>query len=203
MLAILVAAVMLAGTAGAAAETRLLLLGDSLTAGYGLPAGQGFPAQLEGALRERGFRGTVIDAGVSGDTSAGGLERLDWVLGDRPTHAIVALGANDALRGLDPGQTEANLDAILTRLKEAGVAVLLVGMYAPRNLGADYVEAFDGLYARLARKHQVAFYPFFLEGVAADPALNQADGIHPNAEGVAVMVRNILRHVEALIDGAS
>lgn len=191
---------MLAGAAAARAETaRLLLFGDSLTAGYGLPVAQGFPARLEAALRAEGVDVQVINGGVSGDTSAGGLERIDWALADRPTHVLLALGANDALRGLDPARTEANLDAIIRKVEAAGAKLLLVGMYAPRNLGRDYVDAFDGLYRRLAERHKVPLYPFFLEGVAADPALNQPDGIHPNAEGVAVMVRNILPYVKELL----
>ncbi len=167
----------------AAAEARLLMLGDSITAGYGLAAEDSLPAALERQLRADGLEVTVLNGGVSGDTAVGGRARLDWALADRPTHAIVALGGNDALRGLDPGQTEAALAAILERLAAEGVPVLLAGMKAPRNLGAEYVAAFDSLYPRLAGRFSVMFYPFLLEGVAADPLLNQADGIHPNREG--------------------
>lgn len=180
-------------------EIRILALGDSLTAGYGLTRAEGFVAQLESALRARGIRARVLDAGVSGDTTAGGLARLDWALADRPDVAIVALGGNDGLRGIDPAATYANLDAILRRLKERNVPALLAGMLAPPNLGAEYGEAFRDAFARLAREHDVIFYPFFLDGVAAEPALNQPDGIHPNARGVAVMVERILPSVEALI----
>lgn len=187
------------GTGMAAAETRILALGDSLTAGYGLPAGQGFAPQLEKALKARGHDVRVIDAGVSGDTTAGGLARLDWALGDDPQVAIVELGANDALRGLDPDQAYRNLDAILTRLKQKGVRVVLAGMVAPANWGPDYGKRFDAIYRRLAEKHSVAHYPFFLEGVAKDPGLNLADGLHPTAEGVAVVVRRILPMVESVL----
>lgn len=143
----------------------------------------------------------VINAGVSGDTSAGGLARLDWALADRPSYAIVELGANDGLRGLDPGAMRANLDAIIRRLKKAGVAVLLTGMRAPPNLGRRYETAFNAVFPALARKNHVAFYPFFLAGVAARPALNQKDGIHPNREGVAVIVDRIAPYVVRLLNG--
>jgi acyl-CoA thioesterase-1 len=191
-----------AASPAAAGPVRVLALGDSLTAGYGLPPEQGFTAALERALRERGIDARVINGGVSGDTTAGGLSRLDWSLADDPQVAIVALGANDGLRGIDPANTRANLDAILSKLRRKGIPVLLAGMYAPRNLGRDYAERFDRLYPELAEKHGVALYPFFLEGVAADPRLNQADGIHPNREGVAVMVKGILPHLEPLVRAA-
>lgn len=178
---------------------RIVAFGDSLTAGYGLPASESFPAQLQAVLRERGHRVEIANAGVSGDTTAGGRERLDWSVPDGTDAVILALGANDALRGLDPRRAEAALDDMIGRLKRRNIAVLLVGMYAPRTLGPDYVAAFDGLYPRLARKHEVPLYPFFLEGVALDRTLNLADGIHPNARGVAVMVRGILPLVEQLI----
>jgi acyl-CoA thioesterase-1 len=178
---------------------RLLILGDSLTAGYGLAAEEAFPAQLEEALLQSGRNVSVINAGVSGDTSAGGLARLDWALQDDPQMVIVALGGNDALRGLPPEETFANLDAILERLKVAGIHVILIGMKAPRNLGESYTTAFDQLYPRLAQKHNVGFYPFFLDGVALDPALNQNDGIHPNARGIALIVERILPLVESAL----
>jgi acyl-CoA thioesterase-1 len=184
----------------ARAETVLVALGDSLTAGYGLAADQAFPVQLQKALKDNGLAVRVINAGVSGDTSAGGLSRLDWVLGDKPQAAIVALGANDVLRGIDPAETEANLDRILTKLKSRGVRVLLVGMLAPPNLGAEYRKAFEAIYPRLAAKHNVPLYPFFLEGVALNRELNQGDGIHPTAKGVAVMVRGILPQARALME---
>ncbi|MGE0723165.1 MAG: arylesterase [Alphaproteobacteria bacterium] len=180
---------------------RLLALGDSLTAGFGLAPEDGFTARLERALRARGREVTVLNAGVSGDTSAGGLARIDWTLADKPTAALVALGANDALRGIDPARTFENLDRIVARLKAEGIPTLLVGMLAPPNLGREYGEAFNALYPRLAAKHGVPLYEFFLDGVAAEPALNQADGIHPNAAGVRVMVERMLPAVERLLAG--
>lgn len=188
------------GSVPALAETRsLLVLGDSLTAGYGLPLEQAFPAQLEAALKKKGHNIHVINAGISGDTSAGGLARLDWSLADQPDIAIVELGANDALRGLSPQQTRENLGAILSRLKKAHIPVILAGMKAPRNLGEDYYNSFDQIYSALAEEFQVAFYPFFLEGVAGDPKLNQSDGMHPNNAGVKVIVKRILPLVETLL----
>jgi len=183
------------------AEARIVVLGDSLSAGYGLPAAEAFPAQLEQALRQSGQAVRVINAGVSGDTTAGGLARLDWALAERPQLVIVQLGANDALRGLDPEQARANLDAILTRLKREETQILLAGMRAPRNLGPAYYTKFDRIYSDLARKHQVALDPFFLEGVALRPELNQADGLHPNAQGVAMVVRRLLPQVRELLAG--
>lgn len=178
----------------AAPPVRILALGDSLTAGFGLPRAEGFVAQLQAALRGAGFPSvTVIDAGVSGDTTAGGRARLDWALADRPHGAIVALGGNDGLRGLPPAATAQNLAAIMDRLLERErLPVLLAGMLAPPNLGADYAREFAAAFARQAEREGVIFYPFFLDGVAAEAALNQADGIHPNARGVAEMVRRIL-----------
>lgn len=170
----------------------VLVLGDSLTAGYGLAPGKAFPAQLHVALGQSGVDGKVINGGVSGDTSAGGLARLDWLLGDKPDLVIVELGANDGLRGLDPDVTRDNLDRIITRIRETGAHVLLAGMVAPPNLGADYGERFNTIYPALAKKHGTAFYPFFLDGVALNPALNQEDGIHPTAEGVAMIVEKML-----------
>ena len=183
--------------ASAAKETRLLALGDSLTSGWGLAARDTFPAQLERVLRAAGRHRDVrvIGAGVAGDTSAGGRARLAWSLADRPDAAIVELGANDGLRGIDPAATYDNLDAILTELKRRGIPVLLAGMYAPPNLGREYGEAFNGIYPRLAEKHGVRLYPFFLDGVAVEPRLNQPDGIHPNEDGVAVIVERILPYV--------
>jgi acyl-CoA thioesterase-1 len=169
----------------------ILVLGDSLTAGYGLGQDDSFPRQLESSLATSGYPVTVINAGVSGDTTAGGLARLEWALAVNPQVVLVELGANDALRGLDPAQTYDNLDQILARLKKAGCRIVLAGMRAPRNLGLDYTFEFDQIYPDLAERHDLYFYPFFLEGVATDPGLNQADGIHPNAEGVRVIVKNI------------
>jgi acyl-CoA thioesterase-1 len=175
---------------------RLLILGDSLTAGYGLMEEEAFPMQLQKALQRAGHNVKVINAGVSGDTTAGGLARLEWALADVPHLVLIELGGNDALRGLPPEETFTNLDAILGRLKEAGVPVILAGMQAPRNLGEDYVTAFNQVYQRLAGKYEVSFYPFFLEGVVQKQSLNQADGIHPNASGVAIIVDRILPTVE-------
>lgn len=182
--------------AGAAEPVKILVLGDSLTAGLGLPASKAFPAQLEAALQQSGSKVRVINAGVSGDTTQGGLNRLSWALSDKPDLVIVELGANDMLRGLDPGQTRKNLDAILRRLKKAKHRVILAGMRAAPNLGPRYVRAFDGLFPQLAKKHDVAIYPFFLEGVALKPMLNQPDGMHPNARGVGVIVKRILPTVK-------
>jgi acyl-CoA thioesterase I len=189
--------------AGAQRPVRLLVLGDSLTAGFGLPKNQAFPARLESALRAQGMNVTVIDAGVSGDTSAGGLARLDWALGSPPPDcAIVELGANDGLRGLSPAAMETNLDAILGRLKARNIPVLLAGMRAPPNLGRDYAGEYEPVFERLARKHGAIHYPFFLDGVASNPALNQGDGLHPNARGVDVIVERILPYVKKLVGGA-
>jgi acyl-CoA thioesterase-1 len=182
-----------------ATPIRILALGDSLTAGYNLPQSNAFPIRLEAALRQKGYAVRVINAGVSGDTTAGGRARLDWAMGDRPDVAIVELGANDALRGLDPAQAFDNLDAILGRLADAKVRVLLAGMLAPPNLGPDYAKAFDGIYPRLAAKWKVPLYPFFLDGVALHPELTQADGLHPTAAGVDRIVANILPSVQAVI----
>jgi acyl-CoA thioesterase-1 len=182
---------------------RLLVLGDSLAAGLGLALAEAFPARLERALRAEGLDVRVIDGGVSGDTTAGGRARLDWLLaggrGGPPDAAIVELGANDALRGLDPEATFANLDAIVGELRRRGVRVLLAGMKAPPNMGRGYLAAFDAVYPRLAEKHGVPLYPFFLDGVAAVPALNQLDRVHPNADGVAEIVRRILPDVRRLL----
>ncbi len=186
--------------ANSASELTLLAFGDSLVHGFGLAAGDTFPEQLEAALRQEGHAVTVINGGNSGDTSAAGLARLDWALADAPDLVLVELGANDGLRGLDPAATEANLDAILGKLKERDITVLLAGMLAPRNLGAEYAEQFDSLYPRLAEAHDVALYPFFLDGVALEPDLNQPDGIHPNAAGVAVIVERILPHILPLVE---
>ncbi|MCM0753887.1 arylesterase [Desulfovibrio aminophilus] len=184
----------------------LLALGDSLTAGYGLPQGSGFAERLEARLRAAGRDVRVVNAGVSGDTSAGGLARLDWLLSDpsgTPDAAVVELGANDALRGLDPARTKANLAAILDKLRAKGVRVLLAGMLAPPNMGPAYEKDFNGLYPALAREKGVELYPFFLDGVAGDRNLNQSDGIHPTEAGVERIVDRILPRVERLLDGAA
>jgi acyl-CoA thioesterase-1 len=180
-------------------EIRILVLGDSLTSGYGLAAADAFPSRLEARLRALGHGVRVINGGVSGDTSAGGRSRLDWALNDRPDIVIVELGANDALRGLDPAITYANLDAILTRLAVAGIPTLLTGMVAPRNMGRAYRAEFDAVFPALAKKYNVALYPFFLEGVAMRRGLNQLDGMHPNPKGVAEIVDRITPYVVRLL----
>ncbi len=178
----------------------ILVLGDSLSAGYGLEQAEAFPVQLEEQLQMAGHSVKVINAGISGDTSAGGLARLNWALADQPQVVIVELGANDALRGLDPAQTYANLNQIITRLNQSGCRVILAGMKAPRNLGVEYSDEFDRLYPDLAKRHNLLFYPFFLEGVATDPELNQIDGIHPNPAGVRLIVTGIKPLIVTALD---
>ena len=182
-----------------AAPVKILALGSSLTQGYGLPPGTEFTVQLQAALKKAGVDATVTNAGVSGDTSAGGLARLDWSLADHPDAVILELGSNDMLRGIPPAETEKNLRTILGKLRGAHVKVLLTGMHAQRNLGADYVKQFDTIYPRLARDYNVLFYPFFLDGVALNPKLNQADGMHPNPAGVKVVVARMLPYVKKLV----
>jgi acyl-CoA thioesterase-1 len=182
-----------------AAPVKILALGSSLTQGYGLPPGTEFTVQLQAALKKAGIDAVVTNAGVSGDTSAGGLARLDWSLGDHPDAVILEMGSNDMLRGIAPGETEKNLRAVLDKLKAAHVRVLLTGMHAQRNLGADYVKQFDAIYPRLAKDYDVLFYPFFLDGVALNPKLNQADGMHPNPAGVKVVVARMLPFVSKLV----
>jgi acyl-CoA thioesterase I len=189
----------LAAAPAEAATTTILALGDSLPAGYGLPPDDAFPVRLEAALKAKGYDVRVINGGVSGDTTAAGRDRLDWVMTPDVDAVIVELGANDALRGLSPSDTESALRSILSALRERRKPVLLAGMKAPRNLGAEYIAQFDALYPALAQSYDVLFYPFFLAGVAANPSLNQGDGMHPNAEGVAVVVARILPLVEQLI----
>jgi acyl-CoA thioesterase-1 len=180
---------------------KLLILGDSLTAGYGLPASEGFQAKLKAALAARGVAVTLADAAVSGDTSAGGLARLDWALDGSPgvDAALVELGANDGLRGLDVHEMEFNLGQILDKLAARHVAVLLSGMYAPPNMGADYTQSFHNVFDRLGKRPGVLYDPFFLAGIAGDPALNQADGIHPNPEGVRREVARLAPMVQQLL----
>ncbi|MRG71409.1 arylesterase [Alphaproteobacteria bacterium HT1-32] len=201
---VFVTVLLLSGASQAAGTgpLKLLVLGDSLTAGYGVKQGQAFTDQLSAALQQAGRDVTVINGGVSGDTTAGGAGRLGWLLADRPDAAIVELGANDALRGLDPAATRANLRQILTELRTANIPVLLAGMLAPPNLGREYGEAFNKIYPDLAEEKGVLLYPFFLEGVAAMPELNQQDGIHPNPEGIAVVTKRILPYVLKLLDQA-
>jgi acyl-CoA thioesterase-1 len=182
-----------------AAPLRILALGTSLTQGFGVPPGEDFTTVLEGKLNAAGENVKLINAGVSGDTSAGGLARLDWSLADHPDAAIVELGSNDALRGLAPAETQKNLTAVLTKLQAAHIPVLLVGMLAPRNLGKEYAAAFDTIYPALAKKFDAILYPFMLDGVALAPRLNQADGIHPNPAGVNIIVGKMLPYAKRLV----
>jgi len=199
MLAASLAALLTWPASAWAAPLTLVAFGDSLSAGYGLAPGEGFPEQLEAALKRRGHDVTVINAGVSGDTASGGLARLDWSVPQEADAVIVELGANDALRGIDPAITQKALGEIVAKLKARGQAVLLAGMYAPRNLGEDYAVRFDAIYPQLAEAEGVIFYPFFLEGVAGKRTLNLPDGVHPTAEGVTQIVERILPSVEALV----
>jgi acyl-CoA thioesterase I len=178
---------------------KIVALGDSLTAGYMVAAADTFPVKLERALRAQGNAVEVVNAGVSGDTAVGGLARLDWAIPEETDAVIVELGANDALRGVDPEATQRALDEILRRLRARGVIVLLAGMRAPPNMGPDYVRRFDAIYPALAQRHEVMLYPFFLDGVAANAALNQRDGMHPTAAGIDVIVRSLLPHAEELV----
>lgn len=195
-----VLAVIFMFTQSVAAQTMTILaLGDSLTAGYGLQPTDAFPVKLEAALKARGYDVAVINAGVSGDTALDGLSRLDWALSEEVSAVIVELGANDALRGLPAAQAETAIDGVLAKLKGKNLPVLLAGMRAPPNLGPDYQSGFDTIYSRLAEKYGALLYPFFLDGVAADVHLNQADGLHPNPAGVDIIVARMLPSVEALI----
>lgn len=186
-------------SAKAQAPIKLVVLGDSLSAGYGLPIGNAFPARLEKALREKGLKVDVLNAGVSGDTSSAGRDRLDWSIPDGTEAVIVELGANDALRGIDPAVTRTALEDIIKRLQERKIAVMLAGMLAPKNYGPDYGAKFDPIFADLAKAYDVPLYPFFLDGVAAEAKLNQSDGMHPTAEGIDVIVGRILPQVEAFL----
>jgi acyl-CoA thioesterase I len=189
-----------ASTADAASgPTRIVVLGDSLTAGYMLNAKDSFPAQLERKLKAAGVAVEIANAGVSGDTTAAGLARLDWAIPDGTDAVILELGANDALRGLDPGKARSNLNTIIARLKRRNIEVLLAGMMAPGNLGESYANAFNAIFPDLAKEHDLLLYPFFLQGVAMRHNLNLGDGIHPNAKGVAVIVDGITPKVEELI----
>lgn len=200
---LLLAGLFLSSGQAQAEPIRILAFGDSLTAGYGLPQEDGFVPQLQKALDKMGREAVVINGGVSGDTTAGGVARLDWMLADKPDFVILELGANDALRGLDPAEARRNLETIILRIKEAGAKILLAGMLAPRNMGDDYATAFDGMYPELARAHGLELYPFFLEGVATKPELNQGDGLHPTKEGIAVIVEGILPHLTKMLDQTS
>jgi acyl-CoA thioesterase I len=204
-MALMAAAAASAQTPGVrpAKPIKMVVLGDSLSAGLGLSASAAFPARLQKSLRIKGIEVDMINAGVSGDTSSGGRDRLDWSVPEGTEAVILELGANDAMRGIDPKLTRSALTDILTRLKARGVAVLLCGMVAPPNYGSDYSARFNAIYPDLAKSFGVPLYPFFLEGVAADAKLNQADGIHPTAEGVDVIVRNILPAVQAFLGAIS
>lgn len=184
---------------------KVLALGDSLTAGYGLKQGEGFADQLQAAFRKMGRPVTVINGGVSGDTSAGGLSRIDWALADKPAVVLVELGANDMLRAIDPASTRANLAGIIEKAQAAGAKVLLAGMKAQRNLGADYVQRFDAIYPELAKQYNVPLYPFFMDGIVgadgtADTKLLQGDGLHPTEAGAKVIVDRIMPALLKLLD---
>ena len=191
--------VLLLGATAQAAPLKLLTFGDSLTAGYGLPRADGFEAQLGTALKKDGFDVTILDGGVSGDTSADGRARIDWALADKPDAAIVELGGNDGLRGLPASDMQANLTVILDHLQQAGVKTLLSGMFPPPNLGADYTKAFRAVFDTLSKRPGLMYDPFFLQNVALHPDLIQADGIHPNAQGVRIIVARLLPMVEQLL----
>ena len=206
LLVVPVAALLLAPLHKIAAEPRpavIVAFGDSLAAGLGLPQDQAFPAQLEAALKARGHDVRVINAGVSGDTASAALKRLDWALPEDASAVIVELGGNDALQGIPPEGTKQALEAILRKLQARGLPVLLAGMEAPRNMGNDYVEEFRAIYADLAKRYDVIFYPFFLEGAALNDGMMQGDGIHPNAAGVAAIVDNIMPKVDELLARAN
>jgi len=190
-------------TAQGAKPIKMVVLGDSLSAGLGLSGSEAFPARLQKAMQDKGIAVDMTNAGVSGDTSSGGRDRLDWSVPDGTDVVILELGANDALRGIDPAVTRSALSEILTRLKARKIAVLLCGMLAPPNYGSDYAARFNAIYPDLAKSLAVPLYPFFLQGVATDAKLNQADGMHPTAEGVDVVVKNILPSVEALLGAIS
>jgi acyl-CoA thioesterase I len=202
---LLLALPLLTGPALAGDPVKVLALGDSLTAGYGLKQGEGFTDQLQSAFRKMGRPVTVINGGVSGDTSAGGLSRIEWALADKPAVVIVELGANDMLRGVDPASTRQNLSEIIVKAKAAGAKVLLAGMKAQRNLGADYVERFDSIYPDLAKEHDVAFYPFFMDGIVGadgkiETELLQPDGLHPTDAGAKRVVEGIMPLLLKLLD---
>jgi len=195
-------ATLIVSTTASAAPIKILAIGTSLTQGYGLPPGTEIPAVLQAELKKKGIEATVINAGASGDTSAGGLSRLDWSLADRPDAAMIELGSNDALRGIDPKSTERNLSAIIAQLTVKHIPVLLLGMRTPKNFGPEYEAKFNAIYPKLARQYNVLLYPFVLDGVALNPKLNQKDGIHPNPAGVKIIVSKILPDVLKLVTEA-
>lgn len=195
----MMASLMISATVASSRPITIVAFGDSLTAGYGVNTSESFPAQLQMALQGKGHKVTVTNAGVSGDTTSGGLERLDWSLDPKPDAVIMELGANDALRGIDPKVPQENLDKMLADLKAKGIPVLLTGMKALNNWGDDYAKKFNAIFPDLAKKYDVPLYPFFLEGVALDPSFTQPDGLHPTGKGVAEIVKRILPDVEALV----
>ena len=203
MLLVFNALLWLMPTAASAKVPQILAFGDSLTAGLGLPANETFPARLEAQLKEQGLDVKIANGGVSGDTTTDGLARLDWALADKPDLVILELGANDALRGIDPATVRDNLDKMIRKIEANGAKVLLVGMLAPPNWGAEYKSAFDRIFPELAKVHDVQLYPFFLEGVAMKPELNQPDGLHPNERGVAVLVDRLTPVVARLVGSPS
>ena len=199
MLLILMVAILGTRNLAVAGSFQIVGFGDSLMAGYQLNTGEGFPEQLESALKERGYDISVTNAGVSGDTTSGGLSRLDWSVPEGTDLVVLELGANDMLRGLMPEMTEQNLEKMIVRLKERGISILLIGMYAAPNLGSDYIRRFDAIYPRLAEKHGLPLVPFFLDGVITDANLLLSDGMHPNAKGVDRMVQTVLPVLEPLL----
>jgi len=203
--AALCGALLVAGSTAApgAHVPEIVAFGDSITAGLGLPPDSALPARLEAKLHDQGITARVVNAGVSGDTTAGGVARLDWMLGEKPDLVILELGANDALRGIDPKTVRANLETMIDKIQASGTKLLLLGMKAPPNWGEDYQQAFDRIYPELADAHHVPLVPFFLEGVAMDPSMNQADGLHPNEKGVAVIVGHVAPEIAKLLSGAS
>jgi acyl-CoA thioesterase-1 len=193
----------LASPVAAKERLRIVALGDSLTAGYGLAPAEAFPAQLEARLKALGVDAEIVNAGVSGDTTAGGLARLDWALADRSDYVLIELGANDALRGLDPREAKANLEKIIAGIEAKGAKPILLGMLALGNWGREYETRFNDIYPALAAEHHLPLYPFFLEGVVQDPALNQADGRHPNAKGVARIVERVAPFVQRCVEAGA
>src|SRR5580692_1633647 len=202
LMAILALALLLIPMSASAGTPEVLAFGDSLTAGLGLPANEAFPAQLQARLKREGIDATVVNAGVSGDTTTDGLARLDWALADKPGYVILALGANDMLRGIDPKIVRANLDKMIDKITASGAKILLLGMRSSPDWGPQYERDFDAIYPDLAKAHGVPLYPFFLEGVAMDPALNQPDGLHPNERGVAIVVDHVAPLVAKMIGSA-
>jgi len=200
ILALLIAAFCITSYVRAEETLRIVAIGDSLTAGYGLPTGEDFVTQLETAFQADGYNVEIKNAGASGDTTAGGLQRIDWAIGKGADFVILELGANDALRGIEPDETRRNLSQIIELIQQKDIPILLAGMRAPPNMGSEYANAFDQIFPDLASRYKTGYYPFFLEGVAADPALNQDDYIHPNAEGVKVIVGNMLPYVTEFIE---